>query len=206
MKNSILRSFILIALFCAASAQAKEPAFPLGPIKVVPKFTLGIKVGANMQQISGNLSDNKFNGGVLGGIFLGVTKKKIGVQLEGLVKSAKIEYKPTPTSLTNATIKTVSLDVPVLFEYKLFWRLWLQVGPQFTTMISAKQSSTDVMKQFNTTDFAGVAGLQVTLPARLTFDARYILGVTNINKESVSGVTGAWNNRCIQVALGFRFL
>ncbi|MCD6012551.1 MAG: hypothetical protein K0Q79_2413 [Flavipsychrobacter sp.] len=175
--------------------------------KMLPKFTIGIKAGLNMQQVSGNFADNAYSSGIVGGIFAGVSKNKIGVQAEGLVRSAKVAYTvPTAATAPTFTVNTVSLDIPVLFQYKIFWRIWAQAGPQFSTLISAKQNSTDVKNNFNTTNFAGVLGLQANLPFRLSVGARYVLGVTNINNESKSAIKGAWNERCIQLSLGFRFL
>jgi hypothetical protein len=104
------------------------------------------------------------------------------------------------------SINGVYLDVPLLLEYKLIPRLWLQLGPQFSELLSAKESGTDVKKDFNSSDFAGVLGLEARLPLHLTVSARYILGFTNINNESVTGTTDAWNNRTIQLSVGLRFL
>ena len=201
-----MKKIALLLLLAAVSFSGGAFAYPLGG-KIVPKFTLGIKAGLNMQQVNGDFVDNAYNYGFTGGLFAGVTKNKIGVQVEGLVRSAQLEYgNPISSSAPLTKVNTISVDVPVLFEYKLFWRLWLQAGPQFSTIISAKQSSTDVKNNFNTTNFAAVAGLQANLPARLSISARYVFGVTNINNESKSTIKGAWNERCVQLSLGFRFL
>ncbi len=175
--------------------------------KILPKFTLGIKGGVNMQETTGGATHDGYYTGFVGGLFAGITKKKIGVQVEGLVRSADITYTPPTSSIpTSIKINTVCLDIPLLFQYKLFWRVWAQAGPQFSTFISAKQNSTDVKNNLNTTNFAGVIGLQANLPLRLSVSARYILGLTNINNESKSGIKDAWNDRSIQLSLGFRFL
>lgn len=173
--------------------------------KIVPKFTLGVKAGVNMQQISGDLSGEKYNAGFVGGLFAGVTKNKIGVQIEGLIKSAKVDYKPA-IAATTATIKTVSLDIPIMFEYKLFWHVWLQAGPQFSSIISFNSNNSAITeKNLNTTNFDGLVGLQANLPARISVGARYVLGLTDMNK-SVPAATQAWNSRSIQLSVGFRFL
>jgi dipeptide/tripeptide permease len=198
------RLFILTVLTTALSGYVYAQP---GAGKILPKFTLGIKAGVNMQQFTGNYSQGDFTTGVVGGLFAGITKKKIGVQVEGLVRSADISYTPPTSSIpTSVKINTVCLDIPLLFQYKLFWRVWAQAGPQFSTFISAKQNSTDVKNNLNTANFSGVLGLQANLPLRLSLSARYILGLTNINNESKSGIKDAWNDRSIQLSLGFRFL
>jgi hypothetical protein len=211
MKHTLLILVVAAVLGFPASLLAKTPI--VGKVKkIVPKVTLGIKAGLNLQQTSGNLADNAFNAGFLGGVFVGLTKKKIGVQVEGLVKSAKVDYQPSFSPGTGASVKyhvnTVSLNIPVLFEYKLFWRIWGQVGPQFSTILTAEESSKDVKKQFNTTNFDGVIGLQAILPAHFTLSARYILGLTNMNKTVVTynGAVDTWNERSVQIALGFSFI
>lgn len=205
MKRTLLLTTLSIALLLTNSAEAQIPGVSK-VTKALPKVDLGIKVGANFQDLSKNSTfKSSYKGGVVGGAFLGVTKNKIGVEAEVLVKT--VTYSTTAT-LTNQSvdIKGIYLDVPVLFEYRLVPRLWVQIGPQFSDMLSAKNGSTDVKKEFNTSDFAGVLGLEAKLPAHIIVGARYLLGMTNINNESVSGTKDAWNNRSVQLYVGFRFL
>lgn len=199
MKRTLLFSVLASTLFFSiAGAQPVVSTVT----KALPKVTVGVKLGVNMQQLTGNSWDNSYKAGFTGGAFVGVTKNKIGVQGEVLVKSAKLDLKGSGVP----GVDFMYLDIPVMFEYKIVSRLWVQVGPQFSTMITAKQSGTDVKKNFNTTDFAAVLGIQANLPLHLTAGARYILGVTNINNESVSGTKEAWNNRSIQLYIGYRIL
>jgi hypothetical protein len=197
MKHSLLISALAATLLFSNDTHAKVPGADM-----VPKLTIGIKAGVNMQSLTGATWKSAYNAGIVGGAFVGVTKNKIGVEGEVLVKSAKFN-----TNGGGGYINSVSLDVPVLFEYKIISRLWVQLGPQFSSMLSAKDNnSNDVKKSFNTTDFAGVIGLQANLPLHLTVGARYVLGMTNINNESVSGTKESWNNRSIQIYVGFRFI
>lgn len=149
MKRTLLLTTLSIALLLTNSAEAQIPGVSK-VTKALPKVDLGIKVGANFQDLSKNSTfKSSYKGGVVGGAFLGVTKNKIGVEAEVLVKT--VTYSTTAT-LTNQSvdIKGIYLDVPVLFEYRLVPRLWVQIGPQFSDMLSAKNGSTDVKKEFNT--------------------------------------------------------
>ena len=137
----------------------------------------------------------------------------MGVQVEALVKTVNYTVEvpntltmPPVNTYTSATVNTISLEVPVLFEYRLFWHIWGQVGPEFSSLLSAKDHSENFQNNFNSTDFAAVVGLEAHLPMRLNIGARYIYGVTDINKESVSEVSTALRNRTIQAYIGFRFL
>ena len=143
MKSTLLLSAITAALLCSNYADAQVPIVN----KIVPKVILGVKVGANFQQLTGNTWDNAYKAGIMGGAFIGVTKKKFGVQAEGLFRSASFDTKATPSS-QSISVKTVNLDVPVLFEYKLVNRLWLQAGPQFSSIISGSTGTTNNYKTY----------------------------------------------------------
>ena len=202
MKRTLLLTALSAALLFSNQSKAQVPIVS----KVLPKVTVGIKVGANFQQLNGDAWNNAYKAGFTGGAFVGVTKNKFGVQVEALISSAKFDVKnasSAPGATTN--VSTLNLNVPVLLEYKLVPRLWVQLGPQFSDLLSAKDNnSTDVKSNFKTTDFAGVLGLQAILPLHLTISARYIFGFTNV--DNVPKATATWNNRSIQLALGFRFL
>lgn len=191
--KSIIIATAIAALGCTtATAQ-------LGPAKkIVPVVSLGLKAGLNLQQVSGTNLDNAHAAGIVGGAFVSVSKKKMGVRVEGLVKSARIDY-----TIAAPAIKTVGLDVPVLFEYSVIKRLKLHAGPQFTTILSAEDvNGLDVKSQMASAEIAVAAGLEVNLPLKFTVGARYIKGLTDIDKTGVSDV----KTSTIQVTVGYRFL
>jgi len=201
MKRTFLLSAMFASLLFSTTTHAQIPGVST-VTKALPKVTVGIKLGANLQKVNGGAGyETSLKGGIVGGAFASVRKNKIGVRLEALVKTAKIDV--TAAGSSAGHINMIAMDVPLLFEYRLIPRLWLQVGPQFTSLISAKdKNSNDVKTAFNTSDFSGVAGLEVILPVHLTLSARYIYGFTNINNIGSATV----NNRGLQIALGFRFL
>jgi hypothetical protein len=137
---------------------------------------------------------------------VGVTKNKIGVQVEGIVKTVKYSVSDAIKSAGGNDINTVYLDVPVLFEYKIVNRLWVQAGPQFSALLSAKSDNKDVKSTFNTSDFSVVAGLQALLPLHIVVGARYLYGFSDMNNSANSGLTNALHNRSAQVYVGWRFL
>ena len=204
MKSKVLLSALSAALLLSSAAHAQVPVVSK-VTKALPKVTLGLKVGANFQELdSKSTFDNSYKGGVVGGAFVGITKNKIGVQVEGLVKTVKYAV----AGATSSDINTVSLDVPLLLEYKIVPRLWVQLGPQFSSLLSAKNGSDDVKSAFNTTDFSGVLGLQAILPLHIVAGARYVLGFTDVNSHNASFNAGteAWHNRSFQIYVGWRFL
>lgn len=194
-----MKSIIITSAIAALACTNATHAVAQGPVKkVMPVVvTVGVKAGLNMQQVKE--ADDAYNAGIVGGPFVCISRKKIGVRVEGLVKSAKIEYAP-PVS---TTIKTVGVDIPVLFEYHLLKRLKLQVGPQFTTFLSAKdQAGVDVKNKLSSAEVAAAAGVEVNLPLKFIVGARYIQGLTDIDKSNVGKMTTS----TIQLTVGYRFL
>ena len=203
MKRTLSLTTLLAGLLFSSQVNAQIPGVSK-VTKALPKVTLGLKLGLNMQQISGAPAySNSYMPGILGGAFLSVRKNKIGGRVEGLIKTAKIDI----TGPVPGHINTIAVDVPLLFEYRLIPRVCLQAGPQFTSLISAKDNnSTDVKNSFNTSDFSGVLGAEVLLPLHLTVGARYILGFSDVKSSGVSGAGDSWKNRSIQLSVGFRFI
>ena len=202
-----MKSRLTITTLCALFLCAQAIAQPVVNTvkKLVPKVTVGVKAGANFQTLAGKTWASTYKPGILGGAFVGVYKGKWGVQVEGLVKSARFDIKAP----SNAYITSLSLDIPVLAEYKIFKRLWVQAGPQFTSLISETDHNTGSVKNLlKSSDISGVAGLEVKLPFHLTAGARYIIGLTDINnnKNAAQAGTDAWKTSYAQIYVGFRFL
>jgi len=199
MKHALLLTTLSAALLFSTTSQAQIPGVSK-VTKALPKVDLGIKAGASFNQATATGLTNSYKAGIVGGVFVGVYKNKIGVQAEGLVRSARFD-----ASVGGFYVKTLSLDVPLMFEYKVIPRLWVQVGPQYSMLLSAKDNtSTDVKSSFKGADISGVLGLQVKLPVHLVAGARYIYGFSDVNNSPTA--TGAWKNRSIQAYIGFRFL
>ncbi len=197
------RTMILAAVAATLISNAANAQLGVQKVtgKVVPTVTLGVKAGANLQRISGDATINtSMKPGILGGVFLSVNKKKNGVRVEGMVHTAKFAAAASSSVYTN----TVSLDIPVLFEHRLVKRVWLQLGPQFTSLISAKANTgADMKGSFRNSDVSAVGGLEIQLPMKFTLSGRYILGFVNVN-NTVPAAT--WKNSSIQIAVGYRFI
>lgn len=201
MKRIKILATCASALLLSMSAHAQ-----LGIVKkAVPTVTIGAKLGLNMQQTT--ITDvttvptfkSNYKPGIVGGLFLSVDKKKRGIRVEGLIKTAKIEGNGV-----NYSINTLGLDIPVLFEYKPVKRVWLQVGPQFTSLISAKGTNDiDYKGTFRNSDISIVGGVEVHLPAKLTAGVRYVKGLIDVNNTPLKD---KWRNSSIQISVGYRFL
>jgi Outer membrane protein beta-barrel domain len=171
---------------------------------LIPKVMFGIKAGANFSELSSSGTwTQSYEGGFTGGFFLGLHGKRFGFQPEALVHTAKFVSKLDASAYT----ATVNLDVPLLLEYKIIPRIWIQLGPQFSDILS-KSDYGGISSNFSTIDYSGVVGAQAILPLHLVLGARYILGFAeqNNDKSAVTGVNESWKNRAFQMYLGLRFL
>lgn len=204
MKPTLLMT--ALALLFSRSGAAQVPAVS----KALPKVSAGVKFGANYEELAGSsVFDKAYNSGYAGGAFVALTKKKIGVQAEALISSAKIYYNfpagysPGPIMLPKST-NLLYFNVPILFEYKLVSHLWLQAGPQVSNLLTAKNNlGYNIISIFKNPEVGAVLGIQATLPLRFNISARYIYGLTNLNNTIESGT---WNTRSIQITGGYRIL
>ena len=198
MKHFVFSTMCAAALLTAATANAQLGVKKVAS-KVVPKVTIGVKIGMNMQKLDGTQYESKFKSGIVGGAFVSVDRKKVGIRVEGLLKTAKYSIYNT-----NVKVNAVYVDVPLLLEYKIVPRLWIQAGPQFSSMLSAKNTNgTDVKSAFNTSDVSAVIGIEAALPLKLTVGARYIYGFNNLNEGSYGGEL---KSRSLQFSIGYRFM
>jgi len=199
MKRILLLTTVSALLFSTA-AHAQLPL----PTKFIPKFDLGVKVGANFDQLTGDTWTKDYKAGIQGGLTAGLRFKRIGVRVEALVSSVKYDV-----DMNGGSVQNVYLHVPVMLEIKLIPRIWLQLGPQYSNILSAKGSDgapSDAKQYFNTSEVSAVGGLEARLPLHLIAGARYMLGLSDIKSSNYPGVSDAWKQRVIQLYVGFRFL
>jgi len=191
---SLTVAFLLVGLF--ASAQ------------VLPSFQLGIKAGANFSKFD---SENTFNSenraGFYGGLWARVGAAGIYFQPELYVSGKKTNLVSNSGEVNKVTF--TSLDVPLLVGTKFGAAgigLRLNTGPAFSLILDENQSFSQAAGSVFKADFKNQAvawqfGAGLDLK-KLSFDARYELGLSKINK---SGYPGTKLN-LFTVGLGYRIL
>lgn len=115
----------------------------------------------------------------------------------------------------STTTKLDYLSLPIMLQYNLPSNLYLEVGPEFSYMLSANQSlntiitpstniNMDYLNRFNVGAGVG-AGLKIN--ENLGINARYTFGLTGIGKDG--NVTDYFlsnsKNNNLQVGLDFNF-
>ncbi len=157
------------------------------------QIQFGLKAGANFSTITGATNGQStstligFNGGVLLRLHL---NKTWAIQPEALYSGQGAKYSGNNSS---GTVNNAYINIPVMLTYSLPFGLSLQAGPQFGLLMSAKDNSggvtTDIKPAYKSTDISLAMGAAFTTPFKLGFDARYNLGLTNL--QNAQGSNGS---------------
>jgi hypothetical protein len=174
----------------------------------------GFKGGANLGKLDGTGYQDGFKLGYhLGGFAQVNLVKGFGVQGELIFSSTKTRtvdnfgaiYDPANLNDADNNDKKVSLNylsIPILANFNLGTpRLKLQVGPQFSALLSDKNVFQGTDEAFKGSDVSGVAGLWLQLPI-INISARYIIGFTDVRNVGDVANTGNWKNQAIQLGVG----
>jgi len=165
----------------------------------------GIKAGLNLYTI--NSDDNTdfntkagFHAGVIGHIHLA---RQFAVQPEILYSAQGAKY---TSEGVETKVNLGYINIPVMVQYMFNNGFRLQAGPQVGFLVHAKTKtsdvSADIKSNLNNIDFALGAGVGYVNPrSGFGIDARYNLGLSNINDEGPVKST----NRGFQLGLFYLF-
>ncbi len=166
---------------------------------------IGIKAGLNLYTIN---TDNNtdfntmagFHAGLIGHIHI---TRQFALQPEIVYSAQGAKY---ASDEVDTKVKLGYINVPVMFQYMFDNGFRLQAGPHVGFLTSAKSEtnnvSVDIKDNLKTIEFALGAGVGYVNPSSgLGIDARYNLGLSNINENSSVKST----NRGFQVGLFYLF-
>jgi len=182
--------------------------------------TFGIKAGVNISSLSDDgFDDTKSKAGFSGGLFMNAPlSEQFSIQPEVLYSQmgAKIEGKFANTAYST----TRSLDyitVPVMFQFRATPAFYIEAGPEFGFLVSAKDKDTvgnfSTTNQidtdnFNTFNMGLGLGLGFDITKNIGVNARYVAGFTDINKNGNTSLQNDGNknrNNTLQAGLYFKF-
>ena len=165
---------------------------------------IGIKGGLNFANVNTSSPSTAYNSrtGYHLGAFALFKFSKIGIQPELLFSR---QGSSLSASGTTADLSFDYLNIPIILKLYTVAGINIQVGPQFGFLSSATQTfngtTTDVKSTVKGSDISLAMGLGWDLPFGLLIDARYNLGLSEIN--NTSGSTAA-KNQVIQISAGFK--
>ena len=155
---------------------------------------IGFKAGLNSYNISSNNGGFSYNSklglniGMFGHIHL---DKQLAFQPELVYSSQGAKY---TNSGTETTINLDYINVPLLLQYMFENGFRLEAGPQVGFLVSAKSktnnATTDIKSSIKGIDLGLAIGLgYVDTKSGFGVDARYNLGLSNINENTSTKAT-----------------
>jgi hypothetical protein len=98
------------------------------------------------------------------------------------------------------------LNVPLLFQYMTGGGFRLQTGPQLGFAVSSKIKNGDIEQNIkddvSRVDVSWSLGASYLFPEAIGIDARYNIGITNVNDAEIPKV----RNRVFQIGLFYQFM
>lgn len=178
----------------------------------------GIKLGANLAKLNGQSWDGGYKTNLLGGVFLRLHNGRFGVQAEGFYSQSEYttgkdfnriypQYlQAGKDSLSRGSFKVSYFNIPLMVQLKILNRVWMQLGAQYSGVVSVKDKDAfvkDAEGLFDQGDFSAVGGLWIDLPLHLNMGARYVMGFSDLNNINQSAASESWKQRNVQVHLGW---
>jgi opacity protein-like surface antigen len=205
-KTMSFRRVITVAL-CAT---ALVPAVAAAQTSTYP-MTFGVKAGVNASTLAveDNLLDTSSIWGAVGGLFVGRNiTDNAGLQLEALFSQRGAK---DVSSSSETRLRLTYLDLPLTARFGSTMsndvHFHAFTGPQLGIKLSAKAKNDflgvdeDLDDEVKSWDFGWTLGAGVEMN-NLSLDARYTLGLTNIDASSSDG---SIKNRTFTVLAGYRF-
>jgi len=194
-KRIVLLSSILLFGLVSALAQAQ--------------LSIGLKGGLNFAKLDfdQSVADNyDSRTGYHAGLFTLVKIGPIGIQPEVIFSKQGTKY---TINSNDYEANFDYINVPLILKFYLPLKLNLQAGPQFGFLSAAEikdaAGSTDVKDFFeNNSDISVAVGLGWDLPFGLTVDARYNIGVSDIEFEPSPSNPVTFKNKVIQLSVGYK--
>ena len=195
---------------------ANSPGYVRPFIKGLSDF--GIKAGGNFQEMGTSPFTQQFTPGIVGGIYFRRFYRVTAFKIEALASSAHYESSQpagyytvhASDSVTKSSFKAMYISIPAMFELRLYRDLYIEVGPQYSYLLSSADKNgvfSKIYKQndiFYKSEFSGLIGLEVNLPRKFKVDVRYIKGITDVNNSVYPKAYLQWQINSLQATLSYR--
>lgn len=195
-------AFVMGALLLASQAFAQV------------QFAMGLKGGLNLAKfdISQGVSNIENRTGFHGGAFALLKITKIGIQPELQFSKQGSTFRANTTDI-EANFDYI--NVPIMLKLYLAAGLNLQVGPQFgflsTSELIETVGSVKTVKDAKNllgkdSDMSLALGAGWDLPFGLMIEARYVVGLSDVQLRPSTTNPVDFKNQVIQVSLGYKLL
>lgn len=197
MKKTILLMIVLCSVLTGTAQKSKREE----------GIKIGIKGGLNIANVYGDVQDNAIRTSIHAGFLAEIiVNDKFSIQPE-LLYSGQGYSNQSP--LGYSRIKLDYVTVPLMAKFYLHKNdLSLEAGPQVGFLVSGKEKTrlaNGTIPDLSTVDFGLNLGLGYELKSHVFFQARYNLGITNIDSNSATSAFTKYSNANIQVSIGYLF-
>lgn len=175
------------------------------------QLAVGIKGGLNFAKLDVNssvASNYEARTGYHAGAFALIKLTKIGIQPEIIFSRQGSKYQFNSQDL-EANFDYI--NIPIILKLYTVAGINLQAGPQFgflskaqaENVVNGVKTTTDVKDLYKSSDVSLALGVGWDLPFGLTLDARYNLGLSEINDGANNNAT---KNQVFQISAGLKIL
>ena len=176
--------------------------------------TFGVKAGVNFAKLTGDAIEDADGrtGFHVGGVVEIPTHEKLAIQLELLYSQQGLQAED---SFGEYKLKLDYLNIPIMGKFYVAQDFAIETGPQLGFLMNAKAESEgaggsadqDVKDFISSFDIGFGAGLSYNMQTGLFFQARYVLGLSNVPDED--GDEGLFNddvnNSVLSLSIGYKF-
>lgn len=152
----------------------------------------GLKGGYNNSTLSGD-GDISSLSGFHAGVFASIDLVVLDVVPE-------LVYSTQGAKFGDQEVKLDYFNVPIMARLNLLKILYVEAGPQFGFLVSAKEGSEDIKDDVESTDIAIGVGAGVELFDKFDLGLRYNIGTTDVSKAGDDN-----KNNVFQIGLAFKF-
>jgi len=166
------------------------------------QVALGLKAGINVSKLNNDDLESSSITGFHGGAFALFKLTAIGIQPELLFsqQGSKVE----DISGDPQDLKMSYMTIPVMIKFYLPGGFNLQAGPQFGFLNSAEFDGVDIKDDLKSSDLSANVGVAWDAPFGLVFDARYNIGLSDINDSD--NIDGELKSGVFQFSVGYKLI
>lgn len=197
-------------------------------------IAFGVKTGLNLAHATGKASSSDtaigydegrtaFHAGIIAELSLSET---LSIQTELLYAQQGASYfydnRSSDGSRVDSELNLDYITLPILAKYEAFNRFSLEFGPQIGYMINSEidnetltsgfmipqtltVESINIKEDVNNFDVGVALGMGYELDSGLLFQARYVLGLTEVFKNSTYTTSTDLKNAVFQLSMGYKF-
>ena len=154
---------------------------------------VGVRAGLNISNVSGD-ADTKPLTGFYAGVF-----KEITLVPELLFLQPELQYSMQGYKSGDTKVSIGYLNIPVMAKVYIIKTFSLEAGPQIGFKVNDNLEVPEGENEIETFDTAFAGGLGLNFPFGLGINARYVMGLSEIVKDSDA------KNQVIQLGASFKF-